>query len=196
MTLRRSFTSIALLLAAFAFLPRQASAQDTTDYAEPKKPKEPKRPFKDRLYFGGGLGLSFGTVTAIQLEPFVGVHLDEKNKLSTGLGINYWYFNDSRYQPPIELTGYGYRTFLRYRFIPQLFAHTEFLHMNVDRYRFGSGETIRLWVPHLLVGAGYVQQLGGGASIYLQALWEVLQDPNSVYYNQGPIVSGGVGVGF
>lgn len=184
------------IIASFLCAATVATAQDTTDYAMPRKPTEPKRPFKDRLYFGGGLGLSFGDVTAIQIEPLVGVHLDEKNKLSTGLGLNYWYFNDSRYSPSIELTGYGYRTFLRYRFIPQLFGHAEFLHMNVDRYNYINSETTRIWVPHLLVGGGYAQPLGGGSSIYIQALWEVLQDPNSVYYGQGPIVSGGIGIGF
>ena len=171
-----------------------ASAQDSTDYAQPREPKEPKRPFKDRLYFGGGIGLSFGNQTFIQIEPLVGVKLDKKDKLSTGLGLNYWYFKDNYYD--VELTGYGYRTFLRYRFIPQLFGHAEFLHMNVDRYNFISNEKTRIWVPHLLVGGGYAQPLGGGSSIYIQVLWEILQDPNSVYYGQGPIVSGGIGIGF
>ena len=54
----------------------------------------------------------------------------------------------------------------------------------------------RIWVPHLLAGAGYAQPLGGRNAIYLQVLWEVLQNPNSVYYGQGPIISGGVGLGF
>ncbi|MBK9596846.1 MAG: hypothetical protein IPO60_00625 [Flavobacteriales bacterium] len=51
-------------------------------------------------------------------------------------------------------------------------------------------------MPHLLLGAGYVQPIGGRSSFYLQVLFEVLQDPNSIYYGQGPILSGGVGIGF
>ncbi|MDQ3100921.1 MAG: hypothetical protein M3R08_06015, partial [Bacteroidota bacterium] len=54
----------------------------------------------------------------------------------------------------------------------------------------------RIWVPHLLLGAGYVQQLSERSSIFLQVLFEVLQDPNSIYRNTGPIFMGGVGVGF
>jgi len=181
-----------LLCAALAVA---SFAQDSTDYAQPRTPREPKRPFKDRLYFGGGLGLSFGTVTSIQIEPLVGVNLDPKNKLSTGLGLNYWYYRDNRFTPAIELNGYGYRTFLRYRFIPQAFAHAEFLHMNVEHIGF-EGEKVRIWVPHLLVGGGYVQPIGDHSSLYIQLLWEVLQDPNSVYHDQGPIISGGVGIGF
>jgi hypothetical protein len=38
--------------------------------------------------------------------------------------------------------------------------------------------------------------MGGRGSIYLQVLFEVLQDPNSIYYAQGPILGGGVGIGF
>jgi len=154
------------------------------------------RSIGDRLWFGGGVGLSFGTVTAIQLDPLVGYKVDENGKLSVGLGASYWYFRDNRFVPAFELSGYGYRTFSRYRFIEQLFAHAEFLHLNVERYVVTEDAIRRIWVPHLLLGAGYAQPLGGRSSIYFQILFDVLQDPNSVYRNQGPIISGGVGVGF
>lgn len=156
------------------------------------------RPFSERIWFGGGVGLSFGTVTAIQVDPLIGYKIDPNGKLSVGLGGSYWYFRDNRYVPAYDFTAYGYRTFTRYRFIEQAFAHAEFLHMNVEANRFGAFSEIRprIWVPHLLVGGGYVQPLGGRGSIYLQVLFDVLQDPNSIYFNQGPIFSGGVGIGF
>lgn len=156
------------------------------------------RPFADRIWFGGGVGLSFGTFTAIQLDPMVGYKVDQQGRLSVGLGGSYWYFRDSRYNPAYDFTAYGYRTFSRYRFIEQAFAHVEFLHMNVEATRFGSLSEIapRIWVPHLLVGGGYIQSLGGRGSIFLQVLFDVWQDPNSIYYGRGPIFSGGVGIGF
>lgn len=156
------------------------------------------RPFSERIWFGGGVGLSFGTVTAIQVDPLVGYKVDQNGKLSIGLGGSYWYFRDNRFTTPYDFTAYGYRTFTRYRFIEQAYAHAEFLHMNVESNRFGAFSEIRprIWVPHLLVGGGYVQPLGGRGSIYLQVLFDVLQDPNSIYFNQGPIFSGGVGIGF
>lgn len=152
--------------------------------------------FADRLWFGGGIGLSFGTVTAIQLDPLVGYKVDEEGKFSVGLGGSYWYYQDNRYSPSVNFTGYGYRTFTRYRFIEQLYAHAEFLHLNVERYIGLTDQVSRIWVPHLLVGGGYRQPLGDNSSIYFQALFDVLQDPNSVYRNQGPIISAGVGIGF
>lgn len=161
----------------------------------PSKPRD-TRPLSDRLWFGGGVGLSFGTVTAIQLDPLVGYKVDQDGKFSVGLGGSYWYYQDNRFTPSISFSGYGYRTFARYRFIPQLFAHAEFLHLNVERYSLTNDAVVRMWVPHLLVGGGYAQPLGGNSSIFFQVLFDVLQDPNSVYANQGPIFSGGVGIGF
>ncbi len=154
------------------------------------------RSLSDRIWFGGGVGLSFGTVTAIQLDPLVGYKVDEAGKFSVGLGGSYWYYQDNRFTQSINFTGYGYRTFARYRIIEQFFVHTEFLHLNVERYIGLTDQIARIWVPHLLVGGGYSQPLGGNSSFYVQALFDVLQDPNSVYRNQGPIISVGVGVGF
>lgn len=168
-------------------------AQETTT----KKPKD-TRPLSERIWFGGGVGLSFGTVTAIQLDPLIGYKVDPKGKLSFGLGGSYWYFRDNRFPTPYDFKAYGYRTFGRYRVIEQAYLHAEFLHMNVEANRFASFSEIkpRIWVPHLLLGAGYVQPLGERSSFFIQVLFDVLQDPNSIYFNQGPIFSGGVGIGF
>lgn len=182
---------LSLFLAAFVI--HAAHAQDSTAYVR-ESPAEKPIPFKDRLWFGGGIGLSFGTVTAVQLNPLVGVQLDRAQKLSVGLGPSYAYYRDNRYTPAYELSNYGYRIFSRYRVIEQAFLHAEFLHMNTQS--FFDNHTGRIWVPHLLLGAGYVQPIGGRTSFYLQVLFEVLQDPYSVYFGLGPIFSGGVGVGF
>lgn len=154
--------------------------------------------FKDRIWFGGGVGLSFGTFTAIQLDPMVGYKVDRPGKLSFGLGGSYWYFRDNRFLIPYEFNAYGYRVFSRYRFIEQAFAHVEWLHMNVETRRLGPISDIgqRAWVPHLLVGGGYIQRFGGRGSIFLQVLFDVVQDPNSLYYGRGPIFAGGFGYGF
>jgi hypothetical protein len=160
------------------------------------KERKDTRPLADRLWFGGGVGLSFGTVTAIQLDPLVGYKVDTKDKFTVGVGASYWYLRDNRFPNNNTFEGYGYRPFVRYRFIEQAFAHAEFLHMNVDTYNFFTDRVERIWVPHVLVGGGYVQPLGGRSSIFLQVLFDVLQDPNSIYRNQGPIWGGGVGFGF
>jgi hypothetical protein len=156
------------------------------------------RSLADRLWFGGNLGLSFGTITAVQLDPMVGYKVDAPGRLMLGVGGSYWHFRDNRFAPAWTFNGYGYRTFARYRFIEQAFAHVEFLHMNVDGARnelFGPVDQ-RFWVPHLLVGGGYIQQVGNRTGIFIQVLFDVWQDPNSVYWGQGPIFSVGGGLGF
>ena len=191
-------SSYCMVVLCGLLLSTSLSAQDySVDAPAPTtKQKKDPRPLKDRLWFGGGIGLNFGTVTAIQVEPMVGYYLDQKNKVSVGTGISYWYYSDNRYTPALTNDGYGYRLFTRYRPIPQFFAHAEFLHLNAERYSVLDNDFRRMWVPHVLLGGGYVQSLGGRSSIYFQVLFEVLHDPNSVYLNQGPILSGGVGVGF
>lgn len=156
------------------------------------------RPMAERLWFGGSMLFSFGTVTYVQLDPMVGYKVDQKGKLMVGTGPSFWYFEDRRFTPSRSFTGYGYRIFSRYRFIEQAYAHAEFLNFNIDGARnelFGPLDR-RIWVPHLLLGAGYVQRMGDRSGVFAQVLFEVLQDPNSIYYGQGPIFSIGVGFGF
>lgn len=153
-----------------------------------------RMPFKDRVYYGGNLGLSFGTITSIQIEPLAGYFLDEQRKFSVGAGISYWYYRDDRFIPTYESDSYGYRLFSRYRIIPPLYAHLEFSQQSFEFYRF-DGTTYRDWVPFLLVGGGYVARLGGRSAITAQILWDLLQDVNSPYGGQ-PFFSIGVGIGF
>ncbi len=189
-TMLRNLAALPLLV----LLALQASAQDSTAYVPSEK--KPAIPFKDRIWFGGGIGLSFGTVTAVQLDPMVGYMLDRNRKLSAGFGPSYTYLRDNRYVPAFEMSTYGYRIFSRYRVIEQAYLHAEFLHMNLEPYFNYGFDRGRIWVPHLLMGAGYVAPISGRSSFYLQVLFEVLQDPNSYYVGQGPILSGGIGVGF
>ncbi|MFN3874840.1 MAG: hypothetical protein ACK4L7_02875 [Flavobacteriales bacterium] len=157
---------------------------------------EPPASWRDRLWYGGGIGLNLGTVTFIQLDPLVGYKVDKKGRASLGAGPSYWYYRDNRWAPPLESSGGGYRLLGRYRFIEQAFAHAEFYHLHIPKRSRIENQLTGAWVPHLLLGGGYVQRLGGRSSFFIQALWEVLQHPYSVYRGRGPIIGGGVGIGF
>ena len=185
-----SISVVILCLSAGA----QYVPEDSLDTNTRTDRKDP-RPLKDRIWFGGGIGLSFGTVTAIQVDPLIGYKVDQKGKFSVGLGGSYWYFNDKRFIDG-DFSAFGYRVFTRYRVIQPLYAHAEFLHMNLEGREPFALDRQRIWVPHLLLGAGYVQSLAGRSSIFIQVLFDVLQDPNSIYSNTGPIFMGGVGIGF
>ena len=57
-------------------------------------------------------------------------------------------------------------------------------------------ESVREWVPFLLLGAGYVQPVGPRTSVFAEVLFDVLQDDKSPYKGGEPFFSIGVGVGF
>jgi hypothetical protein len=179
-----------LKLLLFILFPLLCAAQDT----QQRERRDP-RPIRERIWFGGGVGMSFGTITAIQLDPMLGYKVDQAGKLSVGLGGSYWYFDDRRFADA-SFVGYGYRTFTRYRVLQPVYLHAEFLHMNVETQDRFTRRLERLWVPHLLLGGGYVQRLGGRSSIFIQVLFDVWQHEQSIYRNTGPIFMGGVGVGF
>lgn len=173
---------------------QQTAALGTTRTTTAKPKKDP-RPLKDRLWFGGGVVLMFGTVTNLGVAPLVGYKVDQKGKFSTGIGLNYYYFKDDRYVPAYESTNYGWSVFTRYRVIPQAYLHAEFNNQNYEIFNPFSDVAQREWVPFLLLGGGISQHLGGNSYLTFQILWDVILDERSPYGGQ-PWITGGVGVGF
>jgi hypothetical protein len=62
--------------------------------------------------------------------------------------------------------------------------------------QYSSGDSERNWVPFLLLGGGFVQRVGPNAAVYVEVLFDVIQDENSPYEDWDPIISIGGGVGF
>jgi hypothetical protein len=185
-------------MSALLFFAGTGLAQDYVQ--EPVPPPPPKvkkdpRSLVDRLYFGGGVSLMFGTVTNLGVAPVVGYKIDQKGKLSSGIGLNYFYFRDDRFVPSYESSNYGWSLFSRYRVIPQAYLHAEYNSQNFEIYTPFAETYQREWVPYLLVGGGYAQQLAGNSYLTFQVLWDVIQDSRSPYGAQ-PFLQAGVGVGF
>jgi hypothetical protein len=158
-----------------------------------------KTPFKDRLFVGGSLGLSFGDYTFVEVAPIVGYKITDA--LSAGIGGRYSYVNvnDSYYGISYSYSSYGGSLFSRYIVYKGIFLAAEFEANNFQVYKlvdpingvFTSG---RAWIPSLLLGGGYMQNAGGKASVFLSLLYDVLQDRNSPYYRI-PVIRGGVMIG-
>ena len=173
-------------------------AQDTiVEQVQPepkeKKQKKQKPPLSERMYFGGSLGLTFGTYTRIGLYPLAAYKFTPK--LSGGVKVLYEYVKDNFYTPAYESSNYGGSLFTRYRLFPSLYLHAEYEMVNYQWFSF-NGEKIREWVPFLYLGGGYSQSLGGSSWLNMQVLFDVLQDSRSPYRQWEPIISVGVGVGF
>jgi len=150
--------------------------------------------FTDKVYYGGGIGMSFGTVTSVNVHPLVGYKFTPK--LSGGVTLTYQYFRREDDFYSYESNSYGGSVFARYRFIEQLYGHVEYSNINYDFYTTTGEQAYRKWVPFLLVGGGYSNRIGRNSVIFLQVLFDVLQNDHSPYENGQPIYSMGVGVGF
>jgi hypothetical protein len=181
-----------LLFIFLVIIPGITPAQDS--------PQGQKIRFTDRLFFGGGLGLQFGTVTLIDISPVIGYRVTEK--LETGIGLTYKYykFNDYYYLGgDLKSNIIGGSIFARYHILENLFAHIEYesLRYRYDEY-YGSGSSItysqRTAVYNsIFVGGGYRQRISSGSYFFIMALWNLNDGAYSPYSN--PVLRMGVMIG-
>ena len=140
-------------------------------------------PFSQRLYTGGDLGFSFGTITFVNINPLVGYRIDKK--WSAGISAKYIYYRERfpEYNWEYSNSMYGGSVFTRYLIGNSFLAHAEFEAVNAEVREFLSTTLTRKWVPIGLLGAGYRQGLG---NTYLQVLvlYDAINDRNSPYRNE------------
>lgn len=141
-----------------------------------------KIPFRDRLFFGGNVGLSFGSLTFIQIAPLVGVRLTDK--LGVGLGPSYSYYSDrrdSRLKFTTETS--GGRAFAQYRVHESIMLYSEYelLSMEVPDLLYTRLE--RRNINSLFVGGGYLAPIGQRSAVMISVLYNVLEDSFSPYDN-------------
>lgn len=166
-------------------------AQDTT-YTQPVEKKQSKS-ISDKIYYGGNIGLAFGSYTMIGFYPMVGYKITPK--LSSGIKLAYEYIQDNRYASTYSTSNYGASIFARYRIIQPIYVHVEYAGLNYELYDL-NGESKRDWIPFLFAGVGYSQRMGNNVWLNAQILFDVLQSSKSPYRDWEPFYSIGVGVGF
>jgi hypothetical protein len=129
--------------------------------------------WKEKVFFGGNFGLSFGNiVTSVSLEPLIGVMIGPTT--SVGVQGSYTYINWSRFNADDHVL--GYRAFLRQNIpleFPSLLGGGNFIiqgeleRMRVQYPTIDANSNIiqtRGWVPGSLLGPGifYPNQRRGG----------------------------------
>ena len=176
-------TALCLLLA----LPAAAQQPDSTVAQAP-----PEEPAGRNVFFGGTIGLSFGSYFRVSVQPMVGYNFSQK--FSGGFKLGYEYINDTRSEPTLTWNNYGASVFGRFRFIPQAYLHAEFAYVNYGA-KTANFESERIWVPFLYLGAGYYQPLSPRTALFVEVLFDVLQDSNSPYDDWQPMISVGVVAG-
>jgi hypothetical protein len=140
---------------------------------------------KDRLYYGGNLGLQFGFFTLIDVSPLVGVMITPK--LSGGLGGTFQYFDDNRLQGA-QGTSYGGRFFGRYNILPNIFTHVEYESINWKTYNDFVNDFRRTWTNALFVGGGYFAPFGPRGGANFTFLYNVIHDNRNSYYSEPYVI--------
>ena len=187
--------AVFLLLAGTPVFAQQVDTLrvDTTQAVQMLVPEESKAPVESKVFYGGSLGLSFGDYFRLAVTPMVGYKLSPRASL--GLKVQYEYTVDSRYVQEVTSHNYGGSVFARYRIHPKVYVHAEFAEMSY-KYSSGNFTSERQWVPFILLGGGFVQPVSPNTALFVEVLFDVLQDDKSPYEDWTPWISVGVGVGF
>jgi len=139
---------------------------------------------RDKLFFGGGIGLQFGQVTQIEIAPIVGYRVT--NRFHTGIGGTYSYYNDQTFTTPLNYSTYGGSIFTRFFLFEGLFAQAEAEFLNVEVFNFYSQTsytTHREWIQNYLIGGGYYQKLGQKSGMFFLILWNLNETELTPYSN-------------
>jgi hypothetical protein len=149
----------------------------------------------ENLWFGGGVGMSFGTVDWIEIAPIVGYNATDK--LSFGGGVLYRYRQDGRFPGDPSTNDYGANVFVRYRITPWLFGHGEYEYLNYEFIR-SDLSTYRDTFNSILAGPGISRPLGQRTAFYGLALYNFSYDDNDINspYDDEWVIRIGVSVGF
>ncbi len=173
--------------------PQQPAAQTPPPQPVPQQP--PRSPWKDKMYFGGGIGASFGDVDYVELAPLVGFRLHPR--VNAGVGLLYRWRSDSRYDGGIDTTDYGGNLFAQFGVAGPVFLQAEYEYVSYE-YPTSSGSTLRDGQGAALAGAGFSQRISGNAGFYASALYNFSYDSNDLYsaYDSPWVYRVGVTVGF
>jgi len=127
---------------------------------EDQKPLELQKPesnlkdlaFKERIRLGGSFGLSFGTITNVNISPMAGYQITDK--LVGGVGATVMWFKSKYFG--YNTINYGGRAFLMYQVFPVINIIAEYETLNVPM-----SYQRRTWLSSPMIGASYSQPTGG-----------------------------------
>jgi len=155
-----------------------------------QKSREEIPPLRERMFFGGSLGLQFGTYTNIHVTPLVGLWV--RPRIAIAAGPNFTYYKDPYY----ETTMYGGNGYIQ--FVPVKDINNAlpiglhmgiFLHLEDELLSLESAvwdpqnPSDRFTVNTLLGGFGISQQLGSRSALNLMFLWTLTDSGYALYDN-------------
>jgi hypothetical protein len=167
-------------------------------------PDKPKRKLSERIVFGGNFGLSFGSITYVELSPKIGYKV--KPRFVAGIGLKYIYYNEDTdyniggtwYNYSYESKVFGGSIFGQYTLLKDLHEsigiqigdivlYTEIEELNVNAYKIDPlgfySDDGRTWITSTLVGGGIYQPIGPRAGVHLLILYNLTDEIFSPYDN-------------
>lgn len=194
-----SFLTVLLTLSGIQLAKAQQVMNDTIPAASRSKGFR-----QENLFFGGGIGLSLGDYTYVNVSPLAGYRFSQY--LAAGVNINlqynsirYRYYGSNELSQKSQYGIFGGGIFARIYPFQSLFIQinpeVNYLNGKTTYYNPTQTQSFHAVPLSLLMGGGYVQPIGGNASFSIMILYDVLQDKNSPYLNR-PIYRGGVDIGF
>jgi hypothetical protein len=149
--------------------------------------------FKSKLFFGGGFGFQFGSITLVEISPLIGYKITPK--FSAGLSPTYKFYKYKDYYTGNSYSAtnvWGGSVFTRYDLFQNVFAHAEYETLFYNT-KLNNGISEMQQYNSFLIGGGYQQQIGGNSGMYILVLWNLNDTPESPYNN--PIIRVGFNIG-
>ncbi|MBG0860378.1 MAG: hypothetical protein IQL11_12810 [Bacteroidales bacterium] len=177
---RVAYILLIVIVASFSTVSSQETKRETP-------------PLRERLFFGGSLGLQFGTITDIEISPIVGLWV--LPRVAIAAGPNYRFYKSKLSNVWTDI--YGGRFYTELVVIQDINSiipvgiHTGiFLHIEDELLSLQSSfwknppyASNRFWVNTILAGAGISQQMGRRSALNIMVLWALNESLYSLYSN-------------
>jgi hypothetical protein len=156
-----------------------------------QKTEMEKPPLKERFFYGGSLGLQFGTQTNIEILPVVGFWVLPRVAVAAGPGFRFFSYMK---QKTTIYSARGYVQLVVIRDINKMVpvgVHTsiilqledEGLSLDSQYWHNVDREPDRFWVNSVLAGPGISQQVGRRSSLNILFLWTLNSTGYEIYSN-------------
>ena len=147
---------------------------------------------RDRLFYGGSMGLQFGSLTDIQLSPVIGFWI--LPRLSVAIGPDYEFLKNSYNGKTDIIGGSAYTQIVVIQDINNLIpigmhygiflqAEDELLSLESLYWKMPPVSSERFFINTPLAGAGLSQPIGKRASLNLAVLWTLETPEYDIYSN-------------
>ena len=146
---------------------------------------------KERLFYGGSLGLQFGGITDIQLSPVIGLWV--LPRLSVAIGPDYRFYKDHYGRTDI-LGGSAYTQIVIIQDLNNLIplgmhygiflqAEDELLSLESLYWKTPPVKSDRFFINTPMAGAGITQPIGKRTSLNMAVLWTLVTPEYDMYSN-------------